>query len=72
MSNDTFPKKDSISNFGISKSADGRLTIDWDNAKITITDKARKRVLIGFFPVEGLYGIRIYDATGAEVLNKTA
>jgi hypothetical protein len=54
---------------GITKSQDGKLTINWAEEQIIITDGARNRVEIGKIPGTEEYGVRIYDAFGQEVFS---
>ena len=51
---------------GVSQSSDGRLKIDWDNAKIIFNDGARDRITLGEI---GSTGIKVFDEVGKTALD---
>jgi hypothetical protein len=57
--------------FGITASPDDNLKVNWDNNQISFSDKARVRTVIGFFPEEKKYGVRVIDSTGVTQLDET-
>lgn len=65
------PSAGSENKAGISTSKDGRMTIDWNNLKITISDGIRSRVVIGQFKEENKYGVRVIDSAGVTQLDET-
>ena len=53
-------------------SADGKLSIRWDENRIIVSDKARDRLVMGDLDRLGVYGIRVVDNTGATHFEESA
>lgn len=56
---------------GKTTSPDGLLEIDWDRKRVTVSDKARDRVIVGYISEEDKYGVRVIDSTGTAQLDET-
>lgn len=53
---------------GISSSADGKLTINWDTNEVIFSDGARGRVFLGKIAGTDDYGIKIVDEEGNTIM----
>lgn len=56
---------------GNSIASNGLMTINWNDNLITVSDKARERLYIGYIKEEGKYGIRVVDSEGSPQLDET-
>jgi hypothetical protein len=53
---------------GLSKSSDGKTSINWDTGEVVFSDGARGRVFLGKIAGTDEYGIKIVDAEGNVVM----
>ena len=57
---------------GISQSADGKVSINWDTGEAFFSDGVRGRVFLGKIPGTNDYGIKIVDAEGNVVMSSSS